>query len=87
MNLAVIALEANITTNDKITQCILDLVISPLLQGSALKTLLLYFNTLVKIHPNKYKETARALTQRIYRYDFFFSTLILNRFDLLTSLE
>ena len=76
MSLAVTALEANIMTNDKITQCILDLVISPLLQGSALKTLLLYFNTLVKIHPNKYKETARALTQRIYRYSF---SLVLKR--------
>ena len=67
MNLAVIALDAGIATNDKITERILALVVSPLLQGTALKTLLLYFNTIVKQHPGKYKETARALTQRIYR--------------------
>lgn len=69
MHLAVLALEAKILTNDNVTQRILSLVQSPLLQGAALKTLLQYFNTLVKIYPAKYKETARALTQqRIYRY-------------------
>jgi len=67
MHLAVLALEAKILTNDNVTQRILSLVQSPLLQGAALKTLLQYFNTLVKIYPAKYKETARALTQqRIY---------------------
>ena len=68
MNLAVLALDAKIHINDAVTNRILALVGSPLLQGSALKTLLLYFRTLVKVHPQKYKETARALTQkRIYR--------------------
>ena len=72
MHLAVLALEAKILTNDNVTQRILSLVQSPLLQGAALKTLLQYFNTLVKIYPAKYKETARALTQqRIYRYSLY----------------
>ena len=66
MNLGVNALEAKIASNDKVTDNVLQLVRSPLLQGSALKTLLLYFNTIVKVHPNKYKDTARALTGRVY---------------------
>ena len=71
MHLAVLSLERGIAVNDKITEKILNLVQSPLLQGAAVKTLLQYFNTLVKIEPNKYKETVRALTQtRIYGYVF-----------------
>lgn len=68
MQVAVLALEAKILTNIKVSEKILSLVQSPLLQGAALKTLLKYLNTLVKIYPEKYKDTARALTQkRIYK--------------------
>ena len=67
MHFAVLALETKIPTNDKITEKIIQLVQSPLLQGAALTTLLKYFNTLVRMYPAKYKKTAQVLTQhRIY---------------------
>lgn len=74
MDLAVQAQQANISENQKITEKVLELVKSPLLQGQPLTSLLAYFRQLVKSTPQKYKSTARALTETtIYKYALFLS--------------
>jgi len=68
MDLAVQAQQANIPENQKVTEKVLELVKSPLLQGQPLVSLLGYFRQLVKSTPQKYKPTARALTENtIYK--------------------
>ena len=68
MDLAVQCQQANIAENQKITEKVLELVKSPLLQKGTLKSLLGYFEQLVKSNPAKYKATARQLTDNsIYK--------------------
>ena len=59
-----LARQCNIPENEKVTERVLELVKSPLLQGAPLKALLMYFQQLVKSSPNKYKSTARLLTEK-----------------------
>ena len=68
MDLAIQAQQAGIPENQKITEKVLELVRSPLLQGAPLQSLLAYFRQLVQSAPQKYKKTARDLTENaIYK--------------------